>query len=87
MANAEPYEFLELFLDESFWEFFTVETNRYMALNKVLSKAQEKQLQALDDVTMPEIKKFYALLCLSESVLISSGPCVMWALTTAASTR
>jgi len=65
MANAEPYEFLELFLDESFWELVTVETNWYMALNKVLSKAQEKQLQALDDVTMPEIKTFFSLLCLS----------------------
>jgi len=65
MANAEPYEFLELFLDESFWELVTVETNWYMALNKVLSKAQEKQLQALDDVTMPEIKTFFALLCVS----------------------
>ena len=61
MANAEPYEFVELFLHESFWELLTVETNRYMALNKVLCKAQEKQLQALDDVTMPEIKKFFAI--------------------------
>ena len=61
MANAEPYEFLELFLDESFWELLTVETNRYMACNKALSKAQEKQLQVLDYVTVPEIKTFFAL--------------------------
>ena len=61
MANAEPYEFLELFLDESFWELLTVETNRYMACNKALSTAQEKQLQVLDYVTVPEIKTFFAL--------------------------
>ena len=61
MANAEPYEFLELFLDEAFWELLTVETNQYMALNKVLFEAQEKQLQALGDVTMPEIKKYFAV--------------------------
>ena len=78
MANAEPYEFVELFLHESFWELLTVETNRYMALNKVLCKAQEKQLQALDDVTMPEIKKFllYILqwaLCLSATRTASSA--------------
>jgi len=61
MANAEPYEFLELFLDEAFWELLTVETNQYMALKKVLSEAQEKHLQALGDVTMPEIKKYFAI--------------------------
>ena len=61
MANAEPYEFLELLLDETFWELLTVETNQYMALKKVLSEAQEKHLQALGDVTMPEIKKYFAI--------------------------
>jgi len=61
MASAAPYEFLELFLDDKFWQLVTVETNRYMVLKKAESTAQDEELQHLNNVTVSELKKFFSL--------------------------
>ena len=61
MANAKPHEFLELFLDDDFWDLLLVETNRYMACLKATSTAMGKELKYYDSATLSEMKLFFSL--------------------------
>ena len=62
MANAEPLEFLSLFLDDEFWELLTLETNRYA--KQFFENAELKpnsRFHKWYEVETKEMKAFMAL--------------------------
>ena len=63
MANAEPHEFLELFLQDDFWELIAVETSRYMQTINASADIQDRQRKFLKEVSVAEMKHCLAFIC------------------------
>ena len=62
MANADPFDFFSLIIDDKFWNLLITETNRYATNyleNTTLSP--QSRFQKWVDVTIPEMKAFMCL--------------------------